>query len=182
MGASGGADSSSAGSVHAFGGNAKSAEVQACSPGEYHYISGPNNTKCAYGQLKHIPTEERVRNNVAQREAGGDRRREDDDGGHLIGARFGGSPDSENLHPQNRDLNRWGMYKELENKWAEELENGNKVFVHISVSASSQGNREDAIYGSYVVEKTDGSRIFDSFSFENENAETQESWEREIEH
>lgn len=125
-----------------------------------------------------MPPEERARNNSAQRKAGGDLKREDDDGGHLIGARFGGSPYDENLSPQNRGLNR-GMYKKLENEWEKELRKGNKVFVYITVSASCEGNREDSVYGSYVIEKPDGTKIFEAFGFENESVKTQEAWEQE---
>ncbi len=178
----GGADLSTSDNDHSFSGNANSERVQSCAPGEYHYISGSNNTKCAYGQLKLVPAEERIRNNGAQRQSGDERRRTDDDGGHLIGARFGGSPNSENLYPQNRELNRWGGYKKLENKWEQELKNGNKVFVHIFVSSSNQRNREDAVYGSYVIEKPNGLKIFETFSFENEDTETQDVWDSVIEH
>ena len=156
-----------------------SAQVMSCASGEYHYETGERNTRHAYGQLRLVPQSERHRNQHAQSSAGGERRRSDDDGGHLIGARFGGSANSENLFPQNLHLNRAG-YRRLESEWANLLANNNQVYVDIYTSASNNQMREDAIYGSYTVISPNGSRYTESISFANENAETQESWENDV--
>lgn len=156
-----------------------SAQVMSCASGEYHYEVGENNSRHAFGQLRLVPQSERHRNQTAQSSAGGERRRSDDDGGHLIGARFGGSANSENLFPQNLHLNRSG-YRTLESEWANLLENNNQVFVDIYTSASNDQMREDAIYGSYTVISPNGRRYTEGFSFANENAETQASWEEDV--
>lgn len=96
-------------------GPSHSPRVMACSPGEYHYESGCNNSRHAYGQLRLVAQGDRHRNQSAQSAAGDTRRCEDDDGGHLISARFGGASTSENLSPQNMHLNRSG-YRALENE------------------------------------------------------------------
>lgn len=156
-----------------------SVQVMSCAPGEYHYETGEHNARHAFGQLRLVPQSERHRNQTAQSSAGGERRRSDDDGGHLIGARFGGSANSENLFPQNLHLNRSG-YRALESEWADLLENNNQVFVDIYTSASNNQMREDAIYGSYTVISPNGSRYTEGFSFANENAETQANWENDV--
>lgn len=156
-----------------------SAQVMSCRQGEYHYETGNNNLRHAFGQLSLVAQSERQRNQIAQSSAGGVRRRTDDDGGHLIGARFGGTPNSENLFPQNMHLNRSG-YRALESQWANLLENNNQVFVDIYTSASSDQMREDTIYGSYTVVSLTGEQFTETFSFTNENTETQENWENDV--
>lgn len=156
-----------------------STEILSCAPGEYHYESGTNNTRHAFGQLKLVDKSDRHRSQSAQSSAGGTRRRYDDDGGHLIGARFGGAPNSENLFPQNLHLNRSG-YRSLESQWANLLNNNCQVFVDIYTSASSDQMREDAIYGSYTVISPTGDRYTECFSFANENTETQNCWEEDV--
>jgi len=150
-----------------------------CAPGEYHYVSGRNHTKLAYGQLKIADKDDRHRNPSAQQNAGGDLRRSDDDGGHLIGAMFGGSSGEENLFPQNSSLNRWEGYRSLEREWADELNKGNQVFVCIYTSSCTESGRNDAVYGTYVVLNKSGKRIESAFSFANESAKTQQEWEDE---
>lgn len=71
-----------------------------------------------------------VRDTSAQLKAGGEFRRDTDEGGHLIGSRFGGSGELNNLIAQNRFINR-SAYKTFENAWADELESGNDVHVKI---------------------------------------------------
>lgn len=160
-------------------GPAHSPQVMACSPGEYHYEFGGNNSRHAYGQLRLVAQGDRHRNQSAQSAAGDTRRREDDDGGHLIGARFGGASTSENLFPQNMHLNRSG-YRALENEWAGLLDNGYQVYVDVYTSASNNQMREDSIYGSYTVISPSGEQYTEGFSFANENTETQDAWEEDV--
>ena len=160
-------------------GPAHSSQVMACSPGEYHYEFGGNNSRHAYGQLRLVAQGDRHRNQSAQSAAGDTRRREDDDGGHLIGARFGGASTSENLFPQNMHLNRSG-YRALENEWAGLLDNGYQVYVDVYTSASNNQMREDSIYGSYTVVSPSGEQYTEGFSFANENTETQDAWEEDV--
>ncbi len=75
------------------------------------------------GELKLHPENER--NNYAQRKVGGEDRRKGelekkDEGGHLIGRRFGGSAEIDNLIAQDSKLNR-GEYKKMEDSWEDYL-------------------------------------------------------------
>lgn len=145
--------------------------------GEYKYGQSDIG-KSAYGVLD--LADDPVRDSKAQREAGGLERRPDDDGGHLIGARFGGSPTDENLDAQNSNLNR-GAYKREENGWAEALENSDKVYVNVETYKQDGTERPDAYMGWTVTESPDGQRHWDAFSYTNESTETQDQWARELE-
>ena len=146
-------------------------------PKDYCYEDGKLG-KSASGVLE--IEEDPIRDPVAQREAGGDERRSTDDGGHLIGARFGGSPGMENLDAQDRNLNR-GSYKRMENAWADSLNNGDRVYAHVDTYKNGSADRPDAYMGWTVTEHPDGKRDWDAFSFTNESTETQEQWEKELE-
>lgn len=71
------------------------------------------------------------RNQTSQLRAGGKDRLPGDHGGHLVGSRFGGSGDADNLVAMSAKLNQ-GEYKKLENIWAKALNQGDKVEVNIS--------------------------------------------------
>ena len=129
--------------------------------------------KSAFGTLE-LPDEVQ-RNPVAQMAAGGIDRKPDDDGGHLIGARFGGSPDSENLDAQNRQLNR-GEYKAMENELAEHVEDGDKVFLNVDALRLDESERPDSFMGYAIFEHPDGSRDSKSFSFSTESKDAQDKW------
>lgn len=159
--------------------NATKTAVLLCQAGEYHYESGKNNLRHAYGQLKYVEKSNRKRNSYVQKSAGDIRRRDDDEGGHLIGSRFGGSCAEDNIFPQNRHLNR-SAYKALENLWLELLKNGNRVYVDIYTSATDDNMREDSIYGLYIVVSPNGTSYTEAFSFANENRHVQEEWEKTI--
>ena len=92
-------------------------------PGDYTYTETEWG-KSASGVLELADDPER--DSVAQRSAGGEFRKPDDDGGHLIGARFGGSSSAENLEAQNRQLNR-GEFKAVENELARSIEAGDST-------------------------------------------------------
>ena len=55
-----------------------------------------------------------------------------DDAGHLIGNRFGAPGGGENLAQQNWKANQYGTYKQLENKWADQLKGGTGVEVKVT--------------------------------------------------
>ena len=141
--------------------------------GEYQYKETEFG-KCAEGEL--LLSDEVARSAYNQRNAGGEYRRSDDDGGHLIGNRFGGSSDMENLFPQNRNLNR-GAYKALENEWEQLLEADKKVYVNIETYDGSGAERPNTVMGHYIVEDSDGKRTWEAFSFPNESKEIQEEWD-----
>ena len=137
----------------------------------YEYIQDEyGRTISARGNLEYG---ESKRNYSAQLEAGGEYRRETDEGGHLIGYRFGGSGDAENLVAENQTLNRSG-FKVLENEWTKELERGNEVFVDIRPEYQDGTERPHSIWGEYMVSDIDGNETRDYFSFTNENLESKE--------
>ena len=151
-------------------------------PGEYMYEKSSLG-KSATGFLK--IAEDPQRDGKAQSRAGHEyRRRRDnsygvDDGGHLIGARFGGSPGDENLTAQDRNVNR-SQYKQIEDEWAtwaKHVEDGYKVFVHIETDHPERPND----YMGYVIgENPNGKRFYETFSLLNENKEWQSQWEKEV--
>lgn len=146
--------------------------------GEYAYEVHADG-KSATGSLK--IAENPARDSKAQASAGGDLRRGRDsewgadDGGHLIGARFGGSTGEENLTAQNQNLNR-SDYKQMENEWAARLDAGEKVFVHIETDGA---DRPNAYMGYAIYESPDGTRDFDTFHMVNESRSEVASWEEE---
>ncbi len=142
-------------------------------PGEYHYLESTDG-KSAWGSLE--LTEDGVRNPEAQRIAGGEFREPTDDGGHLIGTRFGGSSELENIDAQNRNLNRGG-YKAEENSWAASLEEGSQVFVNVDTYKSDGSDRPSAYMGYKIEEDLDGNRSWDAFSFTNVSRQEQKEWE-----
>lgn len=151
-------------------------------PGEYTYTSSEYGTG-AKGQLQ--KTDSPVRDNYAQRTAGGeDRRGKDnpygvDDGGHYIGARYGGAPGKENLTAQDRNLNR-GAYKHMEDEWDNKLSDGEKVYVNVE-GFNGTGGQRPTNYMGYVITETEGpngekNREIDYISFNNESAKEQDKW------
>lgn len=149
--------------------------------GEYEYSENDYGGKVASGSLS--LTDEPMRDNTAQAAAGGEMRRGSDsewgadDGGHLIGARFGGSPGDENLTAQSRNLNR-GAYKRMENQWVAHLEAGDKVFVYIE---TDQPCRPEAYMGYVIYETPEGTRDYDTFHLINESQSEIAQWEAEAE-
>lgn len=141
--------------------------------GEYHYLESADG-KSAWGSLELV--EDGVRNTEAQRLAGGEFREDTDDGGHLIGTRFGGSPELENIDAQNRNLNRGG-YKSEENSWAASLKEGKQVFVNVDTYKSNGSDRPSAYMGYKIEEDTEGNRSWDAFSFTNVSRQEQKEWE-----
>lgn len=144
--------------------------------GDYTYVESKLG-KSASGILEICDAP--IRDASAQRSAGGVDRRPDDDGGHLIGARYGGSADAENLDAQNRQLNR-GPFKAMENGWAAQIESGDQVFVDVESFKGDDSDRPSAFMGYAITEHPDGSRDWDSFSFPNESAEQQENWGKDV--
>lgn len=100
----------------------------------------------------------------------------------MIAAMFGGPSGPENLFPQNAKLNQKEGYRKLEREWEALLKSGAQVFVDIYVSAAKDGQRPDAIYGSYIVIGADGAHRTEKFgfSFANESSKTQEGWDADM--
>jgi hypothetical protein len=74
-----------------------------------------------------------------------------DHGGHLIGARFGGSRHGYNLVPQNANLNL-GIWKKMENKWDNALKDGKDVSVDIHPVYTDATHRPSSFDVSYSVD------------------------------
>ncbi len=144
-------------------------------PGEYEYYDNGKG-KGARGQLA-LETGER--NQYVQRTVGKEDRRDTDDGGHLIGARFKGSGEEENLEAQDRGLNRGG-YKRMEGEWASDIKSGEKLYVDIETYKSNGSERPDAYMGYVVKENSDGKRSLETFSYQNEDMQTQDSWDETV--
>jgi WXG100 family type VII secretion target len=68
-----------------------------------------------------------------------------DEGGHLIGSRFGGTPEGVNLVPQNMNLNR-GAWKRMENDWATALGQNKPVKVDIRVLYPPGNSARPAVF------------------------------------
>ena len=140
------------------------------SNGYSYQINEYNQITQAKGELR---LEDGIRNLYAQRTAGGEYRHDNDDGGHLIGTRFGGSGELDNLVAEDRYINR-GAFKSLENEWANNLESGNRVNVEVEPVYHGQSERPDIITAKTEVTNTNGEREIDYFSVTNENLETEE--------
>ncbi len=123
----------------------------------------------AGGDLRKEPGE---RNSYAQRTAGGEYRHENDDGGHLIGARFGGSGGRDNIVAEERTVNR-GSYKSLENWWAEELDKGKNVHVDVEPVYHGESIRPDVITAKTEITSDDKTMV-DYYSATNENLQSEE--------
>ena len=144
---------------------------QSNTPGDYQYVQTVHG-KFAEGVLGNEPGK---RNLSDQRTVGGEDRRPTDDGGHLIGSRFHGSGNLENLEAQDRNLNR-GSYKQMENRWAAAQYAGDQVFVHSESFRSNGSQRPDAFMGYAIYEHPDGTREWEAFSYQNESSATQQEW------
>ena len=77
---------------------------------------------------------------------------ETDHAGHLIGDRFGGSPELDNLVSQNARLNQ-GDYKAMENEWARALESGSHVEVAGDVSYDGNSHRPSSFDVFYTIDE-----------------------------
>lgn len=83
-----------------------------------------------------------------------------DEGGHLIGSRFGGTPEGVNLVPQSMNLNR-GAWKRMENQWATALDQGKPVKVDIRLIYPPGNSARPAVFE--VEYWIDGQRRYRTF-------------------
>ena len=96
-------------------------------------------------------TEDGIRSQKDQIEAGGDERRVDDDGGHIVGRMLGGAEGAENLVPMRRTINR-GDYKKMENEIAREVKAGKEVALEVQMEYKDDSARPSAIVARYQIE------------------------------
>ena len=74
-----------------------------------------------------------------------------DHAGHLIGDRFGGSPNLDNLVSQHKDVNL-SAYKVLENKWAEAIKSGKNVKIQMQIEYAAGTRRPTRFVGHYWID------------------------------
>ncbi len=91
------------------------------------------------------------RNPDAQLKAGGEDRESNDDGGHLIGNRFNGSGELDNIVAMDGKVNR-GDFKKLENSWAKALDEGKEVLVKIEPIYEGDSKRPVAFRVTYSID------------------------------
>lgn len=111
--------------------------------------------------LQHTKREERLPHNSETLE-----KQKGDDAGHLIGDRFGGSPDIDNLVSQEATVNR-GEYKKMEDEWAEAVAKGEKVQVNIEVKYEDDKKRPSEIDVQYKI----GDNDWEERRFKNQQGE-----------
>ncbi len=75
-----------------------------------------------------------------------------DHAGHLIGDRFGGSAELDNLVSQSA-LANLSAYKRIENRWAKAINRGKKVSVYISVLYEGSSTRPSGFKVGYIIDK-----------------------------
>ena len=91
------------------------------------------------------------RNDYQQRVAGEPYRLSSDDGGHLIATIFRGPGERINLVPMNYNLNR-GVWKSMENTWAEALRRGSTVDVKVDIAYEAGSRRPTRFDITYQID------------------------------
>ncbi|WIJ63453.1 DNA/RNA non-specific endonuclease [Serratia nevei] len=77
-----------------------------------------------------------------------------DEGGHLIASIFNGPGEKLNLVPMDGNLNK-GVWKQMENTWANALKDGKQVNVKIEPVYTGSNQRPDSFNVTYSI---DGAR------------------------
>ncbi|MHB1316159.1 MAG: DNA/RNA non-specific endonuclease, partial [Christensenellales bacterium] len=75
---------------------------------------------------------------------------EKDHAGHLIGDRFGGSPELDNLISQSSGVNQ-SQYKKIENQWAKAIKEGKQVKVDVEILYEGDSMRPTGFNIQYEV-------------------------------
>ena len=129
--------------------------------------NGYRYTTDEFGRISRVEVDELVlkkgkRNAYSQRMAGREYRITEaelweglDDGGHLIGTRFNGSGDFDNVVAMNREINRrGGTWYNMEEEWASALKEvpPRKVKVNIQPVYSGNSLRPDRFDVMYKIE------------------------------
>ena len=112
--------------------------------------------KSASGQLYLQPG---VRDPAAQMQVGWGDRLSTDHGGHLIGTRFNGPGDYQNLAAQNGNLNT-SAYKRMENMWAQHVRAGDDVRVNVEAVYDHGGLRPSHFVANYEINGEPFTQVF----------------------
>ena len=147
-------------------------------PGDIAFESYDNG-KSVFGFAKYIPLEERHRDLIAQKEAGGECRRPSDQGGDLLAIAMGGRSVGENLVAMEGKVNQGGEYKSLELGLISKLKAGNDVYVEISTINNDASQRPDHILYNWVSRDREGTLDYGCEAFINEHPDNLE--EEEVE-
>lgn len=126
---------------------------------DYKYeLDSSGRTVKASGILK---LKKAKRSGYYQRKAGGTFRKVGDHGGHLLGARFGGSSQLLNTVAQHGGLNV-GAWKKMENEWAAALKAGGTVEVYMELVYPVGSQRPDRFVVYYIIDGNESSQTFDN--------------------
>ena len=138
-------------------------------PGDIAFASCDTG-KSVCGFARYVPVEERHRDLIAQKEAGGEDRRANDQGGDLLAIAMGGRSVAENLVPMNARLNQ-SEYKSLELDLIRKLKAGDDIYVEISaINKDAESERPDHILYNWVSHSNkDGKLDFGCETFRNEH-------------
>lgn len=117
--------------------------------GSKYYLDDKSRIVCCKASPHY--TEDGIRSQKDQMEAGGDERRADDDGGHIVGRVLGGAEGAENLVPMRRTINR-GDYKKMENEIARSAKDGKEITMEVQMQYQDDSTRPSAIVANYKIE------------------------------
>lgn len=118
--------------------------------GEFDYLYGTD----TLGRIKSFETDNlqlTQRDRLKHNSKTPDKVKGQDHAGHLIGDRFGGSPNLDNLVSQHKDVNL-SAYKVLENKWAEAIKSGKNVKIQMQIEYAAGTRRPTRFVGYYWID------------------------------
>lgn len=135
-------------------------------PNTKYDLNGNNYTtdeNCRIVNCKATPhrTPENLRDNDAQKRAGGEDRHDNDQGGHIVSRDLGGDSGDGNLVAMDSRINQ-SDYKRMENTIKGALDNGKAVTTETDFTYSGDSNRPDKIKVTETVDHRDTVYIFDN--------------------
>lgn len=97
--------------------------------------------------------------NDSMKDIGKGDQKDTDERGHLIGDQFNGSPNLDNLVPQDSKLNQ-GEVKKLENSLAKAVEGGSEVYLKVEPVYSDNSARPVSFTYTYTVDGEKSVKVF----------------------
>lgn len=97
--------------------------------------------------------------NDSMKDIGKGDQKDTDERGHLIGDQFNGSPNLDNLVPQDSKLNQ-GEVKQLENSLAKAVEGGSEVYLKVEPVYSGDSARPVSFTYTYTVDGERSVKVF----------------------
>lgn len=133
----------------------KNGKIKVLKPNVTYTTNGYSYTTDSLGRIKSasgkLSLNEAPRNPYAQTQAGRVYRLEGDQGGHLIASRFNGSGNLDNLVAMDGNLNQ-GVWKTMENKWADAIAKGQEVSVNIEPIYNGVSERPTDFIVEYYID------------------------------